>query len=55
MADSSRADAALAGLAGTVRLVDERTAYWRPPPAYLERPTLLTVLRRQLQTVAAEV
>jgi transcription-repair coupling factor (superfamily II helicase) len=51
--DKAQAGAALAGLAGTVRTVDERTIYWRPPPAYLERPTLLLVLRRQLQGVAA--
>ena len=43
------ADSALAGLSGTVRLADERTAHWRPPPAYLEGPTLLTVLLRRLQ------
>ncbi len=43
------ADSALAGLAGTVRLVDERTAHWRPPPAYLELSTLLAVLTKRLQ------
>ncbi|KPK82853.1 MAG: hypothetical protein AMJ81_09060, partial [Phycisphaerae bacterium SM23_33] len=54
LGDAARAEAGLAGLAGTVRLVDERTAYWRPPPTYLEAPTLLTVLRRQLQEGAAK-
>ncbi len=49
LSDPSLADKALTGAAGTVRLADERTAHWRPPPAYLEHPTLLTVLRRQLQ------
>jgi len=52
IADTNRADRALAGLAGTVRLADERTAHWRPPPNYLAQPTLLTVLRRQLQRAA---
>jgi len=52
LTDPALADKALSGLAGTVRLADERTAHWRPPPAYLERPTLLTVLRRQLQRAA---
>ena len=49
LSDSSQAAAALDGAAGTVRLADGRTVHWRPPPAYLERPTLLTVLRKQLQ------
>jgi transcription-repair coupling factor (superfamily II helicase) len=51
----SLADAALAGLAGTVRLADDRTAHWRPPPAYLEHPTLLTVLARQLRRAAEKI
>ena len=55
IADPSLADKALSGSAGTVRLADERTAHWRPPPAYLEQPTLLTVLRRQLQRAAGPV
>ena len=49
--DPALADSALASLAGTVRLIDERTVHWRPPPAYLEGPTLLTVLLRRLQQV----
>ena len=52
--DQARVDGALAGLAGSVRLADARTAHWRPPPAYLERPTLLTILRRHLQRAAKE-
>ena len=55
IAEPSLADKALSGAAGTVRLADERTAHWRPPPAYLEQPTLLTVLRRQLQRAAGPV
>jgi transcription-repair coupling factor (superfamily II helicase) len=49
LADPKRAKKTLAGLAGTVRLPDEKTAHWRPPPAYLEHPTLLTVLRKHLR------
>jgi transcription-repair coupling factor (superfamily II helicase) len=52
IAEPSLADRALAGAAGTVRLADEQTAHWRPPPNYLEHPTLLTVLRRLLQQAA---
>ena len=51
----SLADSALAGLAGTVRLPDQQTAHWRPPPAYLEHPTLLVVLRKQLKMAAAKL
>jgi len=55
LADPAAAEEALSGLTGTVRLPDERTAHWRPPKNYLEGPTLLTVLRRQLQRAAAAV
>ncbi len=33
---------------GRVSVVDERSIYYRPPPAYLEPPTLLAVLRKLL-------
>lgn len=33
---------------GSPRLPDPRTVHWRLPKRYLEHPTLLTVLRRQL-------
>ncbi|MDY7010827.1 MAG: transcription-repair coupling factor [Planctomycetota bacterium] len=49
LSDPALADSALAGLAGSVRLVDEHTAYWRPPSAYLERSTLLAVLMKRLR------
>ena len=49
------ADSALSGLAGTVRLVDERTAHWRPPPAYLELSTLLAVLTKRLQRACEKI
>ncbi len=37
------------GAKGSVRLPDERTVHWRPPKAYLELPTLITVLLRRLR------
>jgi transcription-repair coupling factor (superfamily II helicase) len=37
------------GAAGSVRLPDDRTAHWRPPPACLETPTLVNVLLKQLR------
>jgi len=37
------------GAAGTVRLPDDHTAHWRPPPAYREMPTLLRVLLKRLR------
>ncbi len=37
------------GAAGSVRLVDEKTVYWRPPKAYMEMPTLLRVLLKRLK------
>jgi hypothetical protein len=49
LSDKRKANAALTGAAGTVRMADERTAHWRPPVAYLEPPTLLTVLGKQLR------
>ncbi|MCC7351003.1 MAG: transcription-repair coupling factor [Phycisphaerales bacterium] len=43
--DATRAQAALTGAPGTLRVVDARTVYFRPPPVYLEADTLLIVLR----------
>ncbi|MCC6424581.1 MAG: transcription-repair coupling factor [Phycisphaerales bacterium] len=43
--DAARAQAALTGAPGTLRVVDARTVYFRPPPVYLEADTLLIVLR----------
>ena len=47
--DWQQAEHAFEGAAGSVRLPDDRTAYWRPPASYLELPTLLAVLRKQLK------
>jgi len=46
--DASPARRALEGVAGSVRQPDEKTIYWRPPPAYMEPTTLLNVLRKRL-------
>ena len=46
--DMSLADKLFCGAAGTVRLPDPKTVYWRPPANYLDRPSLLTILRRLL-------
>lgn len=46
--DAARAQAALTGAPGTLRVVDARTVYFRPPPVYLEADTLLIVLRNLL-------
>ena len=50
--DAPRADVAFRKAAGSVRLADEHTVHWRPPPAYLEPASLLTVLRHMLRTEA---
>lgn len=42
------AEAVFGNAAGTVRVPDEKTVYWRPPTAYLEPATLVPVLRRML-------
>jgi len=37
---------------GSVRLPDEKTAHWRPPPATWEMPTLVNLLLRRLRRAA---
>ena len=44
-----------AGAAGTVRLPDDHTVHWRPPPAFLTQPTLLRVLLNRLRDAAPRV
>ena len=39
-------DAVFVDAAGSVRLPDQQTVHWRPPPNYLEPRTLITILRR---------
>jgi len=43
------------GAAGTVRLPDDHTVHWRPPPAYLQTPTLIKVLLKRLRQAHAKV
>jgi len=43
------------GSQGSVRLADDRTIHWRLPPAYLQLPTLLTVLLNRLSSAARNV
>ncbi len=39
---------------GTARLPDSKTVHWRLPPAYLERTTLVSVLRNMLARASAQ-
>ncbi len=43
--DAAKAQQALTGAPGSLRLVDAKTVYFRPPPVYLDSDTLLMVLR----------
>jgi transcription-repair coupling factor (superfamily II helicase) len=47
--DGARALAALAGAPGTLRIIDQKTVYFRPPPSFLESETLLMVLRNLMR------
>ncbi|HET6428253.1 MAG TPA: transcription-repair coupling factor [Phycisphaerae bacterium] len=47
--DFSAAKGVFDGAAGSVRLPDDQTVHWRPPRAYLEAPTLVTVLLKRLR------
>jgi len=40
---------------GSVRLPDDHTVHWRPPPAYREMPTLLRILLRRLRQAQPRV
>ena len=53
--DVSLAASVFDGAAGSVRLPDKSTVYWRPPPAYLEHPTLLMVLPKHLKTAVGAI
>ena len=46
--ESSRLEPLLSGGPGSPRVPDARTIHWRLPKRYLEVPTLLAVLRKQL-------
>jgi transcription-repair coupling factor (superfamily II helicase) len=47
--DAAKASYGLAGAPGSLRVVDEKTIYFRPPPTYLEPDTLLMVMRNLLK------
>ena len=47
--DVSKAQQALAGAPGTLRVVDEQTIYLRMPPTFLESETCLLVLRNLMK------
>ena len=59
--DAQRVQVALGNAPGSLRIIDEKTLYFRPPPAYLEPEVMLTVLRnlmyqayqRELQALQA--
>jgi len=55
VSDPVKVDSALKDLPGSVRLVDDHTAHWRPPVRYLEKPSLLNVLRRRLQLALEKI
>jgi len=46
--DLRRLEPAFATAPGSARAPDGKTLHWRPPPAYLEPPTLLAMLRKYL-------
>jgi transcription-repair coupling factor (superfamily II helicase) len=47
--DAAKAQAGMAGAPGTLRVVDEKTVYFRPPPSFLEPDALLMTLRNLLK------
>ncbi|MGH7177542.1 MAG: transcription-repair coupling factor [Tepidisphaeraceae bacterium] len=47
--DASRAQIALSGAPGTLRVIDEKTVYFRPPAGYLDPETLLLTLRNLMR------
>jgi transcription-repair coupling factor (superfamily II helicase) len=49
LSDVSRAQVALAGAPGTLRVVDEKTVYLRMPATFLESETCLMVLRNLMR------
>ena len=55
ISEPTKVDSVLKDLPGSVRFADNTTAHWRPPARYLEKPTLLTVLRRRLQQAVKKI
>jgi transcription-repair coupling factor (superfamily II helicase) len=48
VSDAAKAQTALIGAPGTLRVIDEQTVYLRMPPTYMQPETLLMVLRNLL-------
>ena len=48
VSDAARAQTALIGAPGTLRVIDEKTVYLRMPATYMQSETLLLVLRNLL-------
>ncbi len=48
--DGAKAQTALTGAPGTLRVIDEKTVYLRMPPTYLEPETCLMVLKNLLRS-----
>ena len=51
--EMAKAEPVFRNAAGSVRMPDNKTIYWRPPINYLEKSTLLPMLRRMLTRAAA--
>ena len=47
--DAAQAQAGLTGAPGTLRVIDEKTVYFRLPPGILESETLLLIMRNLLR------
>jgi transcription-repair coupling factor (superfamily II helicase) len=45
VSDAAKAQAALTGAPGTLRVIDEKTVYLRMPPTYMQPEAMLMVLR----------
>jgi hypothetical protein len=50
--DFARAEGVFKDAPGSVRLPDNETVHWRPPPVFFQMPTLLTVLVKRLREAA---
>ena len=50
VSDAAKAQAALTGAPGTLRVIDDRTVYLRMPDTYMQPETLLMVLRNLLKS-----
>ena len=48
VSDAAKAQPALIGAPGKLRVIDEKTVYLRMPPTYMQPETLLMVLRNLL-------